>query len=90
MDNNLLEVINQKLDLILSKLNVSSEKEITISDYKEAILISFSYNEKLKNLIKEAGGKWFPSKSSWMFPKTRLDEIKGLIAENFPDYLLKI
>jgi hypothetical protein len=84
----LLEEINKKLDLILSKLN-ASEKEITISDYKEAILINFSYNEKLKNVIKEAGGKWFPSKSSWMFPKTRLHEIKDLIAQNFPEYLLK-
>ena len=87
----LLEEINGKLDLILLKLNKNVVKEnvYSISEYKEAILVNFTFNEKFKNIIKEAGGKWVPTKSSWMFPKTRLDEIKELITENLPEYSLK-
>ena len=71
-----LEVLNKKFDqmiLLFEKMNAQLEKKKkvkqeetdtiwSVCDYKNSVLISFSFNLEFKNYIKELGGVWMVSK----------------------------
>uniref|UniRef100_A0A6C0AZR3 Uncharacterized protein n=1 Tax=viral metagenome TaxID=1070528 RepID=A0A6C0AZR3_9ZZZZ len=94
-----LQLLNQKVDKLLELMTLQTEKkkkmkqeEIetnwSIVDYKNSVLISFSFNMEFKNYIKELGGVWMVSKKSWMFPKSNETEIVSQITEKFPKWNL--
>jgi len=97
-----LEVLNKKFDQMISlfeKMNMQLEKKKkakqeetetnwSVCDYKNSILISFSFNLEFKNYIKELGGVWMVSKKSWMFPKSNETEIVESITGKFPKWNL--
>jgi len=94
-----LQLLNQKVDKLLELMTLQTEKkkkmkqeEIetnwSIVDYKNSVLISFSFNTEFKNYIKELGGVWMVSKKSWMFPKSNETEIVSQITEKFPKWNL--
>ena len=89
-----LQLLNQKVDKIMEMMSNLMEKKKkvkqeetdtnwSIVDYKNSVLISFSFNTEFKNYIKELGGVWMVSKKSWMFPKSNESEIVGQIEEKF-------
>ena len=79
-----MEVLNKKFDelllvqnKILSLLEKKKKERVeetetnwSVVDYKNSVLISFSFNKEFKDHIKQLGGLWMVSKKSWMFPKT--------------------
>jgi len=95
-----LELLNQKVDkminlfektmTILEKKKSKREDDITtewsIEEYRDSILVKFSYNEDFKNYIKEIGGMWLIGKKAWMFPKSKESQIKALISEKYNDW----
>jgi hypothetical protein len=93
-----LQLLNQKVDKIIEmmssllekKKKVKQEEETdtnwSIVDYKNSVLVSFSFNMEFKNYIKELGGVWMVSKKAWMFPKSNETEIVAQIQEKFPTW----
>jgi hypothetical protein len=65
-----------------------TETNWSVVDYKNSILISFSFNKEFKDYIKELGGLWMVSKKSWMFPKTNETIVVQQIKEKFPNWTL--
>ena len=59
----------------------------SIEYYKESVLIKFSFNTKFKEFIKQHGGTWLVSKKSWMFPKSRQQEVIDLVSDNFAEWI---
>ena len=58
----------------------------SITDYKNSVLISFSFNKEFKDYIKELGGIWMVSKKSWMFSKSEETKILEQIKIKFPKW----
>ena len=97
-----MEVLNKKFDelllvqnKILSLLEKKKKERVeetetnwSVVDYKNSILISFSFNKEFKDYIKELGGLWMVSKKSWMFPKTNETIVVQQIKEKFPNWTL--
>jgi hypothetical protein len=92
-----LQLLNQKVDKIMEMMSslIEKKKKVkqeetdtnwSIVDYKNSVLISFSFNTEFKNYIKELGGVWMVSKKSWMFPKSNESEIVAQIEEKFPKW----
>ena len=84
----LLEQLNgkEKNEKVPKKVKEESGTEWSIECYKESVLIKFSFNTKFKEFIKQHGGNWLVSKKSWMFPKTRQQEVIDLISDNFAEW----
>jgi hypothetical protein len=97
-----MEVLNKKFDelllvqnKILSLLEKKKKERVeetetnwSVVDYKNSVLISFSFNKEFKDYIKELGGLWMVSKKSWMFPKTNETIVVQQIKEKFPNWTL--
>ncbi len=92
-----IEKLNKKMDIIIELLNSkqpakkevrqeSDEKIWSVEEYKNCILVSFTFNLVFKEYIKEIGGKWMVAKKAWMFPKTDHDIVVEQISEKFPDW----
>jgi len=92
-----LQLLNQKVDKIIEMMSSLLEKKKkvkqeetdtnwSIVDYKNSVLVSFSFNMEFKNYIKELGGVWMVSKKAWMFPKSNETEIVAQIQEKFPTW----
>ena len=91
-----LQLLNQKVDKLMEMMKLLEKKKKikqeetdtnwSIVDYKNSILISFSFNIEFKNYIKENGGVWMVSKKAWMFPKSNEIEIVAQIEEKFPKW----
>lgn len=92
-----LQLLNQKVDKIIEIMSSLLEKKKKIKqeetdtnwsivDYKNSVLVSFSFNMEFKNYIKEIGGVWMVSKKAWMFPKSNETEIVAQIQEKFPTW----
>ena len=91
-----IDQLNQKFDLLTQRFDLlklkfkDNETEWSIEEYKEAVLIKFSFNVKFKDAIKELGGKWMVSKKAWMFPKSRSEEVKCSLLKNFESWKFTI
>jgi pyruvate-formate lyase len=95
-----LEVLNKKFDemiglfekvqILLEKKKkpkqVETDTNWSVHDYKNSILVSFSFNREFKDYIKELGGVWMVSKKAWMFPKSNEEEIVEQIKTKFPKW----
>ena len=81
----LLEQLNGK-EKVVKKTREEIGSDWSIEYYKESVLIKFSFNTKFKEFIKQHGGNWLVSKKSWMFPKSRQQEVIDLISDNFADW----
>ena len=93
-----LQVLNKKFDEMSTKfdeiLNFKKKKpkqeetstNWSIVDYKNSVLVSFSFNKEFKDFIKELGGIWMVSKKSWMFSKSKEIEIVEQIKLKFPKW----
>ena len=89
-----LELLNRKLDTILvllenvyikkKKQEESNETTWTMEDYKESVLVKFSFNIEFKAFVKELGGKWMVSKKAWVFSNINKQEIKEQLLDKFP------
>lgn len=100
VENINMALLNKKIDhmiglfektmAILERRKTKKEEETTtnwsIENYKNSLLVKFSYNIAFKDYIKEIGGKWMVSKKAWMFPKS-FDLVKE-IKTKFPDWKL--
>ena len=58
----------------------------SVEEYKNSILIKFSFNTEFKDYIKELGGTWMVAKKAWMFPKSNQDDILESITTKFPKW----
>ena len=97
-----LELLNKKVDTmielfektmaILERRKTKKENDVatnySFEEYKESVLVKFSYNVEFKNYIKELGGVWLISKKGWMFPKSSNQIIQNSISTKFPDWKL--
>jgi hypothetical protein len=54
-------------------------------EYKNGILVRFSFNLAFKNFVKELGGKWMVAKKAWIFPKSNTNFIQE-IKDKFPEW----
>jgi hypothetical protein len=100
VENINMALLNKKIDhmiglfektmAILERRKTKKEEETTtnwsIENYKNSLLVKFSYNIAFKDYIKDLGGKWMVSKKAWMFPKS-FDLVKE-IKTKFPDWKL--
>ena len=94
-----LELLNKKIDhmidlfektmAILERRKTKKVEEKTtnwsIQEYKNSILVRFSFNLEFKNFVKELGGKWMVAKKAWMFPKTNTTFVQE-IKDKFPKW----
>lgn len=97
-----LELLNKKIDhmidlfektmAILERRKTKKVEETTtawsIQEYKNSILVRFSFNLAFKNFVKELGGKWMVAKKAWMFPKSNTTFVQA-IKDKFPDWDFK-
>ncbi len=97
-----LELLNKKIDhmidlfektmAILERRKTKKVEEKTtnwsIQEYKNSILVRFSFNLAFKNFVKELGGKWMVAKKAWMFPKSNTTFVQE-IKDKFPDWDFK-
>ena len=90
----LLEIMNKvekkpEKKRILKETKKQEEEgtEWSVENYKNSILISFSYNIEFKGFIKEIGGKWLLAKKSWMFPGTSVEEVVSKVSEKYPEWV---
>ena len=82
-------ILFEKMDTVLNKKKPKQEETSTnwsITDYKNSVLISFSFNKEFKDYIKELGGVWMVSKKSWMFSKSEETKIVEQIKLKFPKW----
>jgi hypothetical protein len=92
-----IDLLNEKFERLLLLLdNKNTKKKYTneesdlntwsAEDYKNSILIKFSFNTEFKDYIKELGGTWMVAKKAWMFPKSNYTEIIEEITTKFPNW----
>ena len=87
MLNKKLDDLNKKFEMLMQKVKKEeTETNWDISEYKNSILVSFSFNKEFKEYVKELGGKWMVTKKAWMFPKSNEIEIINNITEKFPTW----
>ena len=60
----------------------------SIQDYKNGILVRFSFNLTFKDFVKELGGKWMVAKKAWIFPKSNKTFVQE-IKDKFPEWDFK-
>ena len=60
----------------------------SIQDYKNGVLVRFSFNLTFKDFVKELGGKWMVAKKAWIFPKSNTTFVKE-IKDKFPEWDFK-
>ncbi len=97
-----MALLNKKLDkmidlfektmAILERRKTPKKEEETstnwsIENYKNCLLVKFSYNIVFKDYIKELGGRWMVAKKAWMFPKSNKSFIEK-VQTKFPDWKL--
>jgi hypothetical protein len=97
-----MALLNKKLDkmidlfektmAILERRKTPKKEEETstnwsIENYKNCLLVKFSYNVVFKDYIKELGGRWMVAKKAWMFPKSNKSFIEK-VQTKFPDWKL--
>lgn len=94
-----LELLNKKIDhmidlfektmAILERRKTKKVEETTttwsIQEYKNGILVRFSFNLAFKNFVKELGGKWMVAKKAWIFPKSNTTFVQE-IKDKFPEW----
>jgi len=57
-------------------------------DYKNGVLVRFSFNLTFKDFVKELGGKWMVAKKAWIFPKSNTTFVQE-IKDKFPEWNYK-
>ena len=93
-----MTLLNKKMDRIIELLEkvtvkekpkTKKEEEITTTwstqEYKNGILVRFSFNMKFKDYVKELGAKWLVAKRAWIFPSSNTNFIDS-IKEKFPEW----
>jgi len=93
-----MTLLNKKMDRIIELLEkvivkekpkTKKEEEITTTwstqEYKNGILVRFSFNMKFKDYVKELGAKWLVAKRAWIFPSSNTSFIDS-IKEKFPEW----
>lgn len=77
-------------DKLLAKKRTAIEEsglnEWSVEEYKNSILVKFSFNNEFKDYIKELGGTWLSIKKAWMFPKDNSEEIIEAVKEKYPKW----
>jgi len=85
-----IESLHKKMDLIIELLKPKQiqqeENTWSVTDYKNSILISFTFNTQFKEYVKELGGMWMVGKKAWMFPKASEQKIIEQIILKFPEW----
>ena len=56
-------------------------------EYKNGILVRFSFNLAFKNFVKELGGKWMVAKKAWIFPKSNTNFIQEIKDKEYEYYI---
>jgi len=97
-----MALLNKKLDRMIElfektmtilerrktpKKEEESSKIWSIENYKNCVLVKFSYNVIFKDYIKELGGRWMVAKKAWMFPKSDKTFINE-VQKKFPEWKL--
>jgi hypothetical protein len=88
--------LNEKMERILLLLSDKKKRNVlpeesdlthwSAEDYKNSVLIKFSFNTEFKDYIKELGGTWMVAKKAWMFPKSNYQDILESLQEKFPKW----
>lgn len=95
--NGKIDLLTEKFERLLLLLDKGNNKKRTVNEesdlntwsaenYKNSILIKFSFNTEFKDYIKELGGTWMVAKKAWMFPKSNYDDIIESLKEKFPKW----
>ena len=89
--DHMIELFEKTMSILERRKTPKREEETcknwSIENYKNSLLVKFSYNVVFKDYIKEIGGRWMVAKKAWMFPKSDtsfINEVKG----KFPDWKL--
>ncbi len=89
-----VDLLTEKVDRLIlmiekNKKKVNEDSDLntwSVEEYKNSILIKFSFNTEFKDYIKELGGTWMVAKKAWMFPKSNQDDILESITTKFPKW----
>ena len=97
-----MALLNKKLDRMIdlfektmailerrkTKKTEDTSNTWSIQDYKNGVLVRFSFNLTFKNFVKELGGKWMVAKKAWIFPKSNTTFVQE-IKDKFPEWEFK-
>lgn len=61
---------------------IATVQKTEIKDISEKGMAVVGYTMHIKDILKEAGGKWNPKYKGWIFSKKRRAEIQSIIDEN--------
>ena len=97
-----MALLNKKLDRMIdlfektmailerrkTKKTEDTSNTWSIQDYKNGVLVRFSFNLNFKDFVKELGGKWMVAKKAWIFPKSNTTFVQE-IKDKFPEWDFK-